>query len=416
MALIRNAANRKLKGRIGDTTYYVSLDRQVARQALNNSNYGDTARRSEAQQNRRVRWANLVNFYKVSKSWMKKAFESKATNQTDYNRFMSANLPGARIALTKNMASVSSAIADAFIISQGSLRTIGITKHTTHWDTDIALGTLAISDLTTLAEFSQAVVANNTWIQYGDQISFVSYQQYMDAQSYPHLICTAYEVTLEKEGQGMLRDYLPEFAASSDSDGFLGTGSDISLGAFAYVLSRNVNGGSLLVSTQQLVLNNDALIRQYSSVAAFNKAVESYGVDQDTFLDTGSRMIAAEGQPVYISYYEAATYTVYPNGSSLIPFRNMTTAGLKIKLSAVTAMEVVSVEILPATNTGQVRDSSLTFSTGIVHATGSDIVAVGGSNMAQFYESDVIASITITFEDGSTATALFDVTPEERGD
>lgn len=300
MGIIRNSANRKIKGRVGDMSYYVSKGLQIARQALNNSNYGETARRSQAQQARRVKWSNLVAFYKVSKHWMKKAFESKAKGQTDYNAFMSVNLGMARVNLTKAMAAVDACVVDAYTVSQGSLPSINLYQKTNRWATDIKLGALNIGVATSVADFSRYVILNNPSFREGDQISFVSYQQTMDAQDMPRVICTAYEVTLNLASTELLRDYLPEFCSQTDADGFLATGTDISLGGFAYVHSRNDSNGALLVSTQQIELNNASLIAQYTSPFSLKTAIASYGVDTDTFLDTGSYPVGAAEQPLYI--------------------------------------------------------------------------------------------------------------------
>lgn len=302
MAIIRNATNRKLKGRVGDTTYYVSKGQQVARQAQNNSNYGESASRTWLQQSNRVKWSNCVNFYKASSMWIKKAFETKKSGQTDYNKFMSVNLPQAPIYLTKNMAEAGCCIIAPYIISQGSLPSIAVDKSGSYWVTDIRVGDLTISDSTTVADFSSAVVHNNRHILLGDQLSFVSYQQTQDAFGMPRVICTAYEVTLSETNTESLRNYLPEFCSTSMGGGYLGTNSNISKGGFAYVLSRNATSGKLLVSSQQLVSNNDEMIRQYSSQAALTNAVNSYGLDSEAFLDTGSQETPATPQPQFIEY------------------------------------------------------------------------------------------------------------------
>lgn len=407
MGIIRNAANRKIKGRIGDTTYYVSMDRQIARQALNSSNYGESARRSPSQQNRRVMWANLVNFYRASKSWMPKAFESKSAKQTDYNRFMSANLPNARIALTKAMASVSACVADAFIISQGSLRSIQVSKLTNSWQTDINLGGLQITAETTIGQFSKAIIANNNWILADDQLSFISYQQYVDAQNTPHIICTAYEVTLNVTSTNILRNYLPDFCSTTSEAGNLGTNNNISLGGFAYILSRNVGGGALQVSTQQLITNNEVLITQYSSASNLQAAVDSYGVDTDKFLDTGSTSVSRAEQPLYISSLKASSVTIKPNAVITVPMNSIVVGGLIVNLSAKTVLGVSSVEILPMTAEGEVRSSSSTITSGITHTAGSDVISIDANQFSDFYGTDLINTISVTMSDGSVLTASF---------
>lgn len=407
MGIIRNSANRKIKGRVGDTTYYVSMDRQIARQALNSSNYGESARRSPSQQLRRVMWANLVNFYRASKGWMPKAFESKSAKQTDYNRFMSANLPNARIALTKAMASVSACVADAFIVSQGSLRSIQVSKLTNSWQTNVNLGGLQITADTTIGQFSKAIIANNNWIIAEDQLSFISYQQYVDAQNTPHIICTAYEVTLNVTSTDVLRNYLPDFCSTTSDAGNLGTNNNISLGGFAYILSRNVGGGALQVSTQQLITNNEVLITQYSSAINVQAAIDSYGVDSDTFLDTGSTSVSRAEQPFYISSLKASSVTIKPNAVITVPMNSINVGGLIVNLSAKTVLGVSSVEILPMTAEGEVRSSSSTITSGITHTAGSDVISIDANQFSDFYGTDLINTISVTLSDGSVLTASF---------
>ena len=347
MGIIRNSANRKVIGRIGDTTYYVSMNRQIARQALNSSNYGESARRSPSQQGRRVMWANLVNFYRASKGWMPKAFESKSAKQTDYNRFMSANLPNSRIALTKAVASVSACVVDSFIIAQGSLRSIKVSKLANSWQTDIKLGGLKIGAETTVGQLSSAIIKNNNWILAGDQLSFVSYQQYVDSNNTPHVICTAYEVTLNIASTEILRDYLPEFCSTSSTAGNLGTNTNISIGGFAYILSRNVGGGSLQVSTQQLVTNNDILISQYSGAINVKAAVDSYGVDADNFLDTGSVPVTRTEQPLYIDYISVGDRTFAPGAITAgWTFADLGSNDIKVQLSAPTSATITRIGML----------------------------------------------------------------------
>lgn len=321
MSIVRNPANTMRRGRVGETTYYVSGGQQIARQALNSSNYGSSARRSQSQQSRRVLWANLVNFYKVSSSWMPKAFETKKRNQSDYNKFMAVNIGSASVALTKAEAAAGACIAAGYIVSQGSLPSIEVTATASAWYTNLKLGTLTIDTDTTVAQFSEALVDNNGHCRIGQQLSFVSYQQSVDALGTPRLICRCYEVTLSDDNAALLRNYLPEFC-SQTVGGNLGTNSNISVGGFAYILSEQANNG-LLVSTQQLVLNNSALISQYTSEAQRKKAIASYGVDTEVVLSPVSTVAQTpESQPNYVSYISIDGVT-YPAGSYVGPVSNL---------------------------------------------------------------------------------------------
>lgn len=348
MGVIRNAANQQIRGRVGQTTYYVSEGRQVARQALNNSNYGRSARRSEAQQTNRAKWANLVNFYKVCQTWMPKAFESKVRGVSDYNRLMQVNIPYSDIYLTKNLATIGACVVEDYIISQGSLPSVEITQQTDLWATNIYIGNLAIDNNTTVADFSRALADNNTNIKIGMQLSFVSLQQTVDNQGVPRVICTFYEVTLSEDNTLPLRAYLPDFCTNTIS-GALATSSNISVGAFAYVIS-DLRSGRLLVSTQNLITNNATLIAQYSSDRAKREAISSYGVDSEVILSpyTTNEQDATD-QPQYISSVTVNGNT-YTNGSSLPQIAGWSSPWLINFAKDITDNPVDSIDVIATDN------------------------------------------------------------------
>lgn len=282
MGIIRNAANRKIRGRIGDTTYYVSLDRQIARQALNSSNYGESARRTEAQQSRRVKWSNLVNFYKLSKRWMPKAFESKKKGQSDYNRFMSINLPYTSVALTRDEALQGACVVEPFIVSQGSLASIEGAFQNNTYVTNLALGFDIDADVTTVSEFTRGLIANNIFVEEGMQLSFVSYQQFTNSAGVPQCTCAFYEVTLDLNNNEPVNKYLPYFCCNTEATDSV-CAIDISTGCFAYILSDQ-RGGKIRVSSQTLINNNRSMISLYSSASQRQKSIDSYGVDTEVVL------------------------------------------------------------------------------------------------------------------------------------
>lgn len=315
MGVIRNAANQQIKGKVGAVTYYVSEGRQIARQALNNSNYGETASRSEAQQTQRIKWANLVNFYKVCRGWMPKAFEGKKPGQSDYNRLMQVNMPYTDIYLTKNEAAVGACVAEDYLISQGSLPSVEMTKSGTGFVTNIYVGDLTINEDTTVGEFSQALVGNNTNVGYGMQLAYVSLMQSVDSLGIPRLICTFYEVTLSSDSEDLLWDYLPPLCASIREQ-CLATSQDLPIGACAYVVS-DLQKGSLRVSTQVLQTNNTTLINNYSSEMAKQKAIMSYGLDPGIVLSPlTENEQGATPVPFYIQFIQIGD-DVYSPGDAV---------------------------------------------------------------------------------------------------
>lgn len=311
MAIIRNAANTLMKGRVGQTTYYISKGQQVARQSRNDSNYGESARRTELQQNRRVLWANLVQFYKISARWMPKAFETKGVGQTDYNKFMAVNVPTARIPLTKNQAEAGACVVDSFVVSQGSLPSIEVTTLTNSWKTNLLIGDLVIGESTTVADLTNALVNNNANIREGMQLSFASYQQSVDPLGTPRVNCRLYEVTLLAGDTSLVSEHIPLLGLSS-VDGCIGTSENVPLGSFAWILSELQNG-TLRVSTQLLTVNNAQLIAQYVSSAQLKAAAESYGIDTEVILNP-SNTVQQSQEPgtLYIEYIVVGEQTYYP--------------------------------------------------------------------------------------------------------
>ena len=308
MAVIRNTASAMANGRIGNTTYYVSHGQQIARQSKNNSNYGDGASRSDAQQLRRVRWANLVNAYKAMSSWMPKAYESKKSNQSDYNKFMQLNINTSQVALTKDMAANGCAVWESWQVSQGSLVPINLIPDSLAIGvaSDIKLSA-AIGADTTIAALSSDIIANNPAFQDGDNIAQVLFYTVLDSRGYPYSTCRYYEFTLNTSNTALLST-LPVSAvmASSILSGqhllAAKQGETAVDGAegFVWIHTRKVEG-KLMVSSQSIFIQNDAFVNQFSTQAAIDAAIASYGVEQDVPLDP--------------SFLKASVRSAYVNGS-----------------------------------------------------------------------------------------------------
>ena len=345
MAIIRNAANTLKKGRVGETTYYISKGQQVARQSRNDSNYGETARRTELQQNRRVLWANLVQFYKISARWMPKAFESRRPGQTDYNKFMAVNVPSARIPLTKAEAEAGACVVDGFLVSQGSLPSVEVTAVGDGWKTNLMIGNLNIGANTTVAQLTEALLANNANIEEGMQISFVMYQQTVDPLGTPRANCRCYEVTLDSSSSDLVRDHIPELGSTS-VDGAIGTSSSVPDGGFAWIVSQLYNG-ALRVSTQLLINNNYVLIGQYNNVSKLRLAAESYGIDVEVVLNPNT-IVAQSEEPTsrFIQYIEVNNEQYAANdvfGSlSILYNRTVTMAFSNLSGVVVTRIQAIS--------------------------------------------------------------------------
>lgn len=245
--------------------------------------------RTVSQMNQRVKWANLVNFYRINSGWMKFAYETKKTNQSEYNKFMSLNVSNSRIFLPKSLAAQGACVVDSYLMTQGSLASIEVTKNSTFWSTNLYIGgDHALSANVTIGEVSQWLLENNPAIREGDQLSFIRFSQLTSPSTgVPYVVVRKYEVIIKADDTRPFYEFMPieyivdDPEADITSIAVLDSGN---AGGFLLCLSRTV-GGKTYVSTQSIIVaNNDALIAQYSSSTALQEAIDSYGESEEPFL------------------------------------------------------------------------------------------------------------------------------------
>lgn len=289
MATVRNSLSMKLKGRAGAYSFYSSKGRQIARVAQNSSNYGESARRSLAQQTRRVKWANLVNFFRKSKVCLKGAFTTKRANETDYNAFMRKNLPVARVALTKDEAALGIFMPDEFQISEGEFASItndwGTAGSSSAFESRLSLASSQQIEQFTVKQLTNALLADNSNLKEGMQLTFI-YAFYDEGQSPAISLVQFEELTLSKTDSRTLADVW-KVGSLTVSDGanlaVRGLSDD---GFCAWILSDSTSG-QLKVSTEYLTPGDTGPANDHSTDAYVMAAAESYGLDPDIFLASG---------------------------------------------------------------------------------------------------------------------------------
>ena len=288
MAITRNNLSMKMKGKVGAYSFYTSTaGRQVARIANNSSNYGETAKRTVAMQTRRSRWGNVVSFYSANKDLMARAFERKAANISDYNRFMQLNIPNAKVSLIKDDFMRGMAILQEYVIADGSLPEIGVAE--------VEEEAMVFNLLTgidgefadyTIGQLSVDLLDHNPQLQLGDQLTFVSYTNRGGTPSTIRIYRQLCEMTIDTKSAvsfGSLR-YSSMIAGNGLKVVIAGQGDVFGQ---AIIHSRSV-GGTLQVSRAKITLNSDTLVSEFSAPEAVKKAIDSYGVDADMLLEPGS--------------------------------------------------------------------------------------------------------------------------------
>lgn len=289
MAIVKNFWLRGTKKRLAGSVLYQAMgqtrQRELASEVSNP--------RTVSQQSHRVKWANLVNFYKPNASWMRYAFETKKSNQSEYNKMMSLNVAQSNIYLTKQAAAAGACVVTNYIMTQGSLPSISAELSGGRWNTNLflAAGT-AYDEEVSVADASANLLDNNPGLREGDQISMIRYTQMVnEVTGYPYVVVRKYEVILSRTNNDYWYNYMPfgvfvmDSFASTPCVGIAKTGN---AGGFLLVLSRT-QSGKTYVSTQSIVpVDNSALIAAYSSQSALEAAIASYGQSDDAFLSSDS--------------------------------------------------------------------------------------------------------------------------------
>lgn len=275
---ILNGVLRKMKGSAGSLTFKTVKGQTVVSEKVTEVKNSRTC----AQQKHRMKWANIIQMYKGIAPLLNYGFESKANNVSDYNMFVKINMQQAPVYISKDKVAGGACIVSPYQITQGSLPAIVVTGEGANRVTDIALGSLTITSSTTVAEFSNAVVLNNDNYNYGDQISFFNILQKVNASTQiPFGVFGATSVVLDKKNNSTLWATVQSVGFAS-KNGYLAHGASEGDGAFCWVHSRKSNGKTL-VSTQAL-LDNNAILANYTSQDAYYDAVNTYGGESDVFL------------------------------------------------------------------------------------------------------------------------------------
>lgn len=334
MAIVKNFWLQNQKKKLAGAVIYQAMGQTRSRElAASVANP-----RTLAQMEQRTKWANLVNFYRANAGWMKYAYETKKSNQSEYNKFMSLNVPNARIYIPKSFASQGACIVDAYQMTQGSLASIEVQKTTNGWSTNLYFGTTFELPVTaTIGEVTRELLLNNPALREGDQLSFIRLTQQTNSNSgVPFVVVRKYEVILNSNDVRPFYDFMPRAYIVLNTEGTvpsLGVDDSGNAGGFLLVLSRTISGKTYVSSQSIIVANNSAMIDQYSSAAAQQAAIDSYGESADAFLTSttaGENEQAAVTPSIVGVSIDGVERTI---GSVVYPVGDWGGAAVRIRLS-----------------------------------------------------------------------------------
>lgn len=287
MAIVTSMWLRGSRKRLGNSVLYHAMgqtrQRELASEVSNP--------RTVSQQTQRVKWSNLVNLYRANQSWMKYAFETKKITQSEYNKFMSLNVASSNIYLPKHVANAGGCVVAPYYFTQGSLPSIEWVKEAgVGFTSNIVLDTTYEMLNPLVSAFSQMLIANNPAIRQGDQLSIIRMTQMSNADTgIPYVIVRKYELIVDVNNTtDRVNDYWPADMVDSNEleDARLIIKDTNKSGGFAMILSRTISGKTYVSTQRVVIMNNETMIANYSSPAALQAAIDSYGVQDDAFLSS----------------------------------------------------------------------------------------------------------------------------------
>lgn len=284
-------------GKLGESVMFRRKGEQITRAYLKRIANPQT----RSQMTQRTQLGNIVNMYRSAKRLLDHSFTNVKSNQSSYNGFVSKNLGRTSVFLPKKVSENGGVVVAPYQISDGSLAPIVISGAGDNAVTNIALGTLAIDDSTTVGQFAAALIDNNQSIIAGDQLSYVSFVQTTNVElSVPSVEVGYYEVTLDRSDNSLLSDYMPAQAINI-VNGFLAHGAHVNNGGFAWILSRKSPDKKLDCTPQHLIMNDYSVFTQYQGTTAADVATRSYGGGDEQFLDPGESSMSGTSAQVTVA-------------------------------------------------------------------------------------------------------------------
>lgn len=164
------------RGKIGNTVVSVVRGQRIERAYQPSVANPKTPK----QMTQRAKFFSAVGFYKqATQSLFKMAFEDKRQTESDYNAFMRHNVASAPMYSPKTLAADApnyTPFMSSWMLSQGSLASLRPIAE------DNAQYRLTLNNfnykpaITTIAQFSEALVGGGNGYQYGDVVTFVKYK------------------------------------------------------------------------------------------------------------------------------------------------------------------------------------------------------------------------------------------------
>ena len=272
MAKVTGIATQ-MSGRIGQFIYRRTKSGTVVYEAPAKG----VAKRTEAQMQMRTQWGNLAGVFRQFNRTLKRGFEGLNGRMSDFNAFLQANIGVVKVYVGKTVLLNGGSVLAPYQITRGSLPSVAMRLGDGNvLVSDISLGGLTITATTTVADFSNALIACNDDYEAGDQLTFFYGQQTTDnVTGVPRAKVSGFKVMLDPQDTMPLWDVVSPLGFSS-ADGCLAMNDGISDAAAVWVHSREDGAGGVRVSTQFMYVDS-GILDKYQGSEAMKDAADSYG-------------------------------------------------------------------------------------------------------------------------------------------
>lgn len=292
MAVVRAAANKVRRGVVGQDSFYYTGGRQIVRQSRNNSNYGETASRSVAQQSRRVMWPNLVNHYKLLAPWLKKSFGKLGKGSSEYTRFMQLNVSLSSFPLSKDMAELSMIAPYEFFVAWGPLSYLPLmNKEADQGAFTSLVASPAMTAGITVGEYAAAFIAANNGWKDGDNFAVVILRETDQGDYVFNAESDYFELTMNTNSTTPLAN--TRFGQTFSVDGGkLKMAADTEVLSMAWIHTRRVGSVLQCSQAQLVVVSNIKDLEQEANTAFWlQECMLSYGLDPSVLIQPGGKII-----------------------------------------------------------------------------------------------------------------------------
>lgn len=281
------------QGKLGETVFYRAGGQQRNRTYIKSFLNPKT----RAQMTQRVKWPNVVAWWRLFKSFIQMGMMDKPLGQSDYNHFMSLNLRQAPAYMTKDEAAAGGSVLAVYSMTSGSLPAVEMVGAA---ESSLVVGDLNL-ETATIGEVSFAIINNNPGFRIGDQITFICAGQTLGQGGLPRVVPAAFKFLLTAATDATLfLDVVQKvgFATPALSNGNLGwefSGSEyVEYGSCA--IHSRIENGQLQVSSS--VMKCDFLVpdiqQGVTTGVSLDDALASYGYTEPAYLSPRS---AAEYVP-----------------------------------------------------------------------------------------------------------------------